>query len=169
MKKDLTNSIIDRQNILNNELALEEIHAVTNIQTVFFNDKHYVTKEAVALFFEIDIRTIERYISNNGDELKNNGYEVLKGKKLKDFIAYINNLDVADINVGNISNRTQQLGLFDFKAFLNIAMLLSESEKAREFRQLMLDVFIDLINKKTGGRTKYINQRNKDFVFASLQ
>ena len=28
---------------------------------------------------------------------------------------------------------------------------------------------IDLINRKTGGGTKYINQRDKDYVHASLQ
>ena len=33
----------------------------------------------------------------------------------------------------------------------------------------MLDIVIDLINRKTGGGTKYINQRDKDFVFSSLQ
>ena len=33
----------------------------------------------------------------------------------------------------------------------------------------MLDIVIDLINRKTGGGTKYINQRDKDFVYASLQ
>ena len=48
-------------------------------------------------------------------------------------------------------------------------MLLSESEKARALRQLMLDIVIDLINRKTGGGTKYINQRDKDFLFSSLQ
>ena len=48
-------------------------------------------------------------------------------------------------------------------------MLLSESEKARALRQMMLDIVIDLINRKTGGGTKYINQRDKDFFFASIQ
>ena len=33
----------------------------------------------------------------------------------------------------------------------------------------MLDIVIDLINRKTGGGTKYINQRDKDFLFSSLQ
>lgn len=61
------------------------------------------------------------------------------------------------------------LGVFDFRAFLDIAMLLSESEKARAIRQVILDVVIDLINRKTGGGTKYINQRDKDYVHASLQ
>lgn len=69
----------------------------------------------------------------------------------------------------NIPHKIRNLGLFDFKAFLNMAMLLSESEKARALRQMMLDIVIDLINRKTGGGTKYINQRDKDFVFASIQ
>ena len=34
---------------------------------------------------------------------------------------------------------------------------------------MMLDIVIDLINRKTGGGTKYINQRDKDFLFASIQ
>ena len=33
----------------------------------------------------------------------------------------------------------------------------------------MLDIVIDLINRKTGGGTKYINQRDKDFLFSSCK
>ena len=69
----------------------------------------------------------------------------------------------------NVPTKTTVLGVFDFRAFLNIAMLLVESERARMLRQRMLDIVIDLINKKTGGGTKYINKRDKDFLFASLQ
>lgn len=35
-----------------------------------------------------------------------NGYEVIKGKRLKDFLNCVLDQDVPDINVGNISNRT---------------------------------------------------------------
>lgn len=93
----------------------------------------------------------------------------MKGKRLKEFIKNVTSEDVPDINVGNISNRTPQLAIFDSRAFLNMAMLLSESEKARALRQLMLDIVIDLINKKTGGSTKYINQRDQNFLGSSLQ
>lgn len=71
-----------------------------------------------------------------------------------------------DINVGH---KIRNLTVFDFRSFLNIGMLLSESERAKNLRQLMLDIVIDLINRKTGGGTKYINQRDKDFLFSSLQ
>lgn len=48
-------------------------------------------------------------------------------------------------------------------------MLLVESENARILRQAMLNIVIDLVNKKTGGATKYINQRDKDFLHSYLQ
>ena len=43
-------------------------------------------------------------------------------------------------------------------------MLLVESEKAKIIRQNILDIVIDTINVKTGGATKYINQRDEDFL-----
>jgi len=167
--KDLTVSQVDRQNILNNEMAVKEIQKSSNIKSIDFEGKYYFTKSMVATFFDVDIRTIERYISDNASELLSNGYEIIKGKRLKAFIEKINEMDVPDINVGNISTKTPQLAIFDFRAFLNIAMLLSESENARILRKLMLDIVIDLINQKTGGGTKFINQRDKDFISAYLQ
>ena len=80
-----------------------------------------------------------------------------------------NDMPTASVNDANIPTKINLLGVFDFRAFLNLAMLLSESEKARILRQMMLDIVIDLINQKTGGSTKYINQRDKDFISASLQ
>ena len=166
MTKDLTTSRIDRQNILNNDLAVEEIQDTIEIKSVFWENKHYLTKEMVAAFFEVDVRTIERYISSYSEELTANGFELLKGKRLADFIAAYNITFATDINV---ARKIRSMSVFDFRAFLNMAMLLADSERARALRQLMLDVVIDLINRKTGGGTKYINQRDKDYVFASLQ
>ncbi len=165
MAKDLTTSRIDRQNILNNELAVEEIQGKSGVDGVLWDGKLFITREMTASFFEVDIRTISRYIEQNNDELVSNGYEVLKGKKLKSFIdaAKKSGKDI------NVPTKTTVLGVFDFRAFLDLAMLISESDRARALRQLMLDIVIDLINRKTGGGTKYINQRDKDFVFSSLQ
>lgn len=163
--KDLTSSRIDRQNILNNEFAIEEIQDKSGVEGVVWEDKIYLTKDMVATFFDVDVRTISRYIEQYSDELSVNGYEVLRGRRLKSFINSANSFG-KDINV---PTKTTVLGIFDFRAFLNIAMLMAESDKARALRQLMLDIVIDLINKRTGGGTKYINQRDKDFVYASLQ
>lgn len=165
MAKDLTTSRIDRQNILNNEIAVEEIQEKSGVEGIFWEGKIFVTREMTANFFEVDIRTISRYIEQNNDELVANGYEVLKGKRLKSFLETVKSFG-KDINV---PTKTTVLGVFDFRAFLDLAMLISESGRARALRQLMLDIVIDLINRKTGGGTKYINQRDKDFVYSSLQ
>lgn len=167
MEKNLTNSRIERQNILNNELALGEIQERIHIPTIIFEGQIYLTKSMVAEFYEVDLRTVERYISDFSGELQDNGYEILKGKRLKSFIALV--ADAPDINVGSISNKVSQLSIFNFKALLNMGMLLSESDKAKMLRQLMLDIVIDFINKKAKLGTKYINQRDKNFVFSSIQ
>ena len=72
-------------------------------------------------------------------------------------------MDVPETDFGNIS-KSPQLGVFDFRAFLNLTMLMAESERARLLRQTILDIVIDTINQRTGGGTKYINQRDEDFI-----
>ena len=163
MAKDLTNSKIDRQNILNNNYAINEIEKACNIEGIFFEDKIAFTKEQVAQFYEIDIRTLERYLEIYNEEFKSNGYDILKGKRLKDFMKEYNE-KVTDINVGELAASIPSLAIFDFRAFLNVGMLLVESEKAKIIRQNILDIVIDTINVKTGGATKYINQRDADFL-----
>jgi len=135
MTRDLTNSNIDRQNILNNNFALMEIERVADIKGVLFEGKYRLTKEMIANFFSVDTRTIERYTSDFSDELKSNGYELLKGRRLKEFFEQVKLQNVPDINVGN---KTPQLAIFDFRTFLNISMLLIESENARVLRQTIL-------------------------------
>lgn len=163
MSKDLTNSAVDRQNILNNPYALAEIEKAAGIQGIPFEGKTVVLKEQVAAFFEVTLRTIENYLEQHADELARNGYEVLKGNRLKTLKKAIEGLDVPETDFGNIA-KAPQLGVFDFRAFLNLAMLVSESDRAKLLRQAILDIVIDTINSRTGGGTKYINQRDEDFL-----
>lgn len=109
-----------------------------------------VLKEKVAAFFEVTLRTVENYLKQNADELARNGYEVLKGERLRTLKAAIQGLDVPETDFGNIS-RAPQLGVFGFRAFLDLAILVSESERAKLLRQVILDVVIDTINRRTGG------------------
>ncbi len=161
MAKDLTNSAIDRQNILNNPYALAEIEKAAGIQGIPFEGKTVVLKEQVARFFEVTPRTIDNYIEKYGDELRQNGYEVLRGNRLKSFK---NAMKEPLAHETSFVTKTTALGVFDFRSFLNIAMLVSESERAKLLRQAILDVVIDTINQRTGGGTKYINQRDEEFL-----
>jgi len=163
MPKDLVSSGLDRQNILNNTYAVSEIEKAAGITGIEFEGNKVLLKEQVAAFFEVDIRTIERYIENHGEELRKNGYDVIKGKRLEELKKSIKEQFVTDINVGH---KIRNLSIFNFRSFLNIGMLLSESERARLLRQTILDTVIDTINRKTGGSTKYINQRDEDFILA---
>lgn len=165
-KKELIKSQIDRQNILNNEYAINEIMNAFAFENISFEGKIRFLKEDIAKFFEVDPRTIERYIEKYNDELTNNGYEILRGQRLKDFIFLYNQFasKVTDTNVGDLPKTIPSLGIFDFKSFIDLAMLFAENDRAKTVRQIILDISIDTINKKAGGSTKYINQRDEDFL-----
>jgi hypothetical protein len=167
MSKDLTTSVTDRQNVLNNPYALAEIEKAAGIQGIKFEGKSVVLKEQVAAFFEVTIRTVENYLEEFTDELAKNGYEVVKGNRLKTLKSAIQSLDVPETDFGNIA-KTPQLAVFDFRAFLNLAMLIRESDRARLLRQLILDIVIDTINQRTGGGTKYINQRDEEYLASAF-
>lgn len=85
MSKDLTNSGIARQNILNNQYALQEIQTAVGIRGILFENEYRFTKKQLAGFFEVSMRTIENYTEKNKAELIKNGYEVLTDNRLKDF------------------------------------------------------------------------------------
>lgn len=162
MAKDLTSSNIERQNILNNQIAISRIQNALNIKALEFGNSYYLTKQMVADFYQVDIRTIDNYLSNYEDELKHNGYILCKGNMLKEFkLHFAHEIDFA--------SRTTQLGLFDFRAFLNLGMLLLESEKAKQLRSVILDIVIATINEKAGGGTKYINWRDREYLPAAIQ
>lgn len=167
MSKDLTKSDIDRRNILNNPFAVEEIKKATKLRGIEFHGKLTLIKEQVAEFFEVEPRTIDNYLSKYEPELKQNGYEILRGKSLQDYKVAVNEQFGNETDfVGKSLHKTTMLGVFDFRAFLNLAMLITESERAKVLRQAILDIVIDTINQRTGGGTKYINQRDEDFIIS---
>lgn len=107
MAKDLTTSNVHRKNILNNQYALQEIEQEVAFPGIVFEGSLRYTKRQIAQFYDIDERTVERYLEQHEDEFSSNGYEVLSGKRLKDFKAaydqYISDLGyVKDMNVPNM-------------------------------------------------------------------
>ncbi|MBF4296305.1 DNA-binding protein, partial [Vibrio anguillarum] len=157
MAKDLTESLHDRQNILNNRYALQKAEQHLALGGVQFDGEAVFTKQQVMELFEISERTIERYLSNHADELKNNGYQILRGSKLREFKALSYGADIDD------GTKTSVLGIFSFRAILNLGMLLTDSERAKELRSRVLNIVIDVLAERAGGHTKYINQRDEDY------
>ncbi|MEL4441283.1 DNA-binding protein [Shewanella algae] len=163
MAKDLTESLHDRQNILNNRYALQKAEQHLALGGVQFNGEAVFTKQQVIELFEISERTIERYLSSHADELKNNGYQILRGSKLREFKALSHGTDIDD------GTKTSVLGVFSFRAILNLGMLLTDSERAKELRSRVLDIVIDVLAERAGGHTKFINQRDQDYLMAAFQ
>jgi len=161
--RSLDTSPIQRQNILNNPYAVAEIQKAVAIQAIAFEGDHWLLKEQVASFYGVDPRTIERICAENETELGHNGYVLCRGKRLKSLKLALSDQFGPDIDVGT---KTTVLGIFSFRAFLNLGMLLSDSPVAKQLRQMILDIVIDTVNQRTGGGTKYINQRDEDFLLA---
>lgn len=53
MAKDLTNSRLDRQNILNNEIAIAEIQQKLGMGGILWDGKIFVTREMTADFLQL--------------------------------------------------------------------------------------------------------------------
>lgn len=179
--KDLTKSAIDRQNILNNVQAIEKIQVYIGLSGLLYEGEYLFTSKMVANFFEVDLSTVKRTLENFEEEIKHNGYQVLKGQKLKEFKDLFGPLLTADndfsqrgindpLSEQSTDNqsfkRLKSLAVFNFRAFLNVGMLLTESENAKMLRSKILDIVIDTLNQRTGGSTKYINQHDEEFLVA---
>jgi len=114
MDKNLTNSSIIRQNIINNSYAVQEIQNAVGLQGIMFENELRFTKRQLAQFFEITERTIDNYLEKHEKELSKNGYEVLKGKRLIDLKLVVGKMNVHE---NDFVNKVPQLGIFNFRSF----------------------------------------------------
>lgn len=183
--KDLSNSLTDRKNILNNNHAIQEVYNNIGFYGVKFESKYRFTKQQVANYFDVDVRTIDRLLENYKDELEDSGYELFVGVRLREFTNTINKFIKDEASGDNDTNvvikpqdveteydglsKTRRLGIFTYKAFLNVGMLLNTSDKAKDLRSAILDIVIDVLNKKLGGKTKFINQREEEFLPSAIR
>lgn len=103
--------------------ALEKVRAIP-----FLPDDLHVTTEGTAAFFDADTKTIEKLVERHRAELESNGYRVVEGRELTDIKS-----------VCGVQSRARSLALFNRRSLLNVAMLLRDSEVAREVRRYLLD------------------------------
>ena len=160
--KQLSTSALDRQNILNNPYAVNAIQDQIGIKGMTIDGEYKFTLQQMADFYEVSIRTINRYMSSYAEELASNGYEILSGKKLEEAKQQLSSED------GNVTN-VGRLSVVNFRALINMGMLLAESEKARTLRGLILDLVLQTVADKSGGNTKHINQRDEAYLITSFK
>jgi hypothetical protein len=138
----LTESRIAREQYGNRIDVLEKVRAIP-----FLPDDLHVTKEGVAAFFDTTTQAIDSLVFDHRAELEANGYQVLRGTALASFK-----------EVSGVGTRARQLALFNRRTLLNVAMLLRDSEVAREVRRYLLDseaavraIEADALARRTAG------------------
>ncbi|MEU5390493.1 restriction endonuclease [Streptomyces tibetensis] len=114
----LRGSVLDRTDVLDKVKALS-----------LLPDGMHVTTAMVASYFSVTVEVIRALVHDHRVELEASGYRVLTGAELSDFK-----------QLSGIQSRTRSLALFPRRAVLNIAMLLRDSEVARQVRVYLLDM-----------------------------
>jgi hypothetical protein len=92
-------------------------------------DGMHVTTAMVAAYFQVGVKAIESLVLDHRQELEANGYRVLAGTELTSFK-----------EVSGIQSRSRALALYSRRTVLNVAMLLRDSEVARQARTYLLDM-----------------------------
>ncbi|BCL21682.1 restriction endonuclease [Streptomyces tuirus] len=113
----LRGSVLDRTDVLDKVKALS-----------LLPDGMHVTTAMVASYFDVGLEAIKSLVKDHRTELEASGYRLLTGEELRSFK-----------NLSGIQSRTRSLALFPRRAVLNIAMLLRDSEVARQVRVYLLD------------------------------
>ena len=70
MMQNLSDSSLDRENILNNNPALRHVEQYFGFQSPVIEGQMRFTLKQIAEYFEVEPRTIERYIEKYGNELE---------------------------------------------------------------------------------------------------
>lgn len=116
--KALRDSALERTDVLDRVKALS-----------LLPDGMHVTTAMVAVYFEVAVKTLESVMEDHREELAASGYQVLAGTRLTLFK-----------RASGIQSRARSLALFSRRAVLNVAMLLRDSEVARQVRVYLLDM-----------------------------
>ncbi|MGW4649010.1 restriction endonuclease [Kitasatospora sp. NPDC004289] len=103
--------------------VLERVKAL-----VLMPDGVHITTEGVARYFGVGETVIKAVVHDHRQELEDSGYRTITGAQLSCFK-----------QLCGIQSRARSLALFSRRAVLNVAMLLRDSETARQVRYHLLD------------------------------
>ncbi|MFI8069352.1 restriction endonuclease [Streptomyces sp. NPDC086033] len=116
--RTLRDGVLERTDVLDRVKALS-----------LLPDGMHVTTAMVAAYFEVGLTAIRSLVLDHRAELEANGYHTLTGSELSSFK-----------ELSGLQSRTASLALFSRRAVLNVAMLLRDSEVARQVRVYLLDM-----------------------------
>lgn len=95
----------------------------------------HVTTAMVATYFEVTAEAVRQLTKRHREELESNGMAVLRGADLRKFES-----DNMSLSLGSYPQARRGLTVYPRRAVLNVAMLLRDSEVARQVRVYLLDM-----------------------------
>ncbi|CCK28859.1 hypothetical protein BN159_4480 [Streptomyces davaonensis JCM 4913] len=120
----LRGSVLDRTDVLDKVKALS-----------LLPDGMHVTTAMAAAYFGVTVEVIRQLSKRRREELEANGMVVLRGADLRQFES-----DNMSLSLGSYPQARRSLTIYSRRAVLNIAMLLRDSEVARQVRVYLLDM-----------------------------
>lgn len=145
--------------LLENKQMREEcvgrIEVLSKVKELFLlPNTDFATTEMVANYYEVDggVKTIEKVVERNLDELKANGYSVRSKENLLTYNMSVKTkrggFDILN-DEGDIvaSGSNKGIALFTKRAILNVGMLLRDSLVAREIRTQLLNGFDNAVDE----------------------
>ena len=115
-----------RESVADRTEALDRVKAL-----ILLPDNMHVTTKMVADYFEVGDKAINSLIQRHRSELESNGFRVLTGRKAAAFV---------DFNLKSTQVSGRGVAVFARRAVLNVAMLLRDSQVARQVRTYLLDL-----------------------------
>lgn len=142
-QKELREQMIDRVEVLD---KVGELLLLPNTE--------FATKEQLVDYYKIGIKTLESLIQDHKEELTANGMKKYKKNEILRNILKEGNVKTertrALVTIGDRTFSINNTGLILFpkRAILNVAMLLRDSEVAKEIRTRLLDIVQDVSEGK---------------------
>lgn len=155
--------------LTNKELREKEMDKIEVLEKVkgliMLGDTDYATTNQVSKYFDVDESVIKMIIHRNKEELKNNGLISLTSKEVKTKLGG-NIMSLANYRgyftlYGERMNNGKNV-LFTKRTILNVAMLLRDSEVAKEIRSRLLDIVYEVDNGNTNVKETIINDLDEE-------
>lgn len=131
-----------RKRIMACGAVLQYMRTMYGVPGLFVDGETEYTARMVADFYGVPPSVLHRCVETHREELRGNGY--------------------VEATHGGEDECT--LGTFSFSALINVGMLLDGSRKAKEVRCALLDAYIEQLNERVGGGTRYVSMTDSAWM-----
>ncbi len=139
------------------EKSMDRVEVLEKVkELLLLSGTEFATTEQVAKYFEVGKEAINSLVKDNREEIIQDGFKIFKGKEIsqsnvmsfKDFTSNRANFKFTLMDNTILSVGGKGISLFTKRAILRVAMLLRDSEVAKEIRTRLLDIVQDVSEEK---------------------